>query len=136
MSKVGLWLALPYCSDHLMSVSEPVASSDRRPPSLHVQGKSRAGHPTQNRPAKCPALHVSASQVSLRLAIPYSLYRLSEIYAVDIIPVVFLCIIHPPLKMGKANTTESMVADPDPDWIRIQSGQWIQIQEGKNDPQK
>jgi hypothetical protein len=38
--------------------------------------------------------------------------------------------------MGKANTTESMVADPDPDWIRIQSGQWIQIQEGKNDPQK
>ncbi len=25
---------------------------------------------------------------------------------------------------------------PDPDWIRIQSGQWIQIQEGKNDPQK
>jgi hypothetical protein len=30
------------------------------------------------------------------------------------------------------------VADPypDPDWIRIQSGQWIRIQEGKNDPQK
>ncbi len=26
------------------------------------------------------------------------------------------------------------VADPDPDWIRIQSGQWIQG--GKNDPQK
>jgi hypothetical protein len=25
---------------------------------------------------------------------------------------------------------------PDPDWIRIQSGQWIRIQEGKNDPQK
>jgi hypothetical protein len=30
----------------------------------------------------------------------------------------------------------SRVADPDPDWIRIQSGQWIRIQEGKNDPQK
>jgi hypothetical protein len=28
------------------------------------------------------------------------------------------------------------VADPDPNWIRIQSGQWIRIQEGKNDPQK
>ncbi len=31
------------------------------------------------------------------------------------------------------------VSDPDPDWIRIQSGQWIRIwiriQEGKNDPQ-
>ncbi len=26
--------------------------------------------------------------------------------------------------------------DPDPKWIRIQSGQWIRIQEGKNDPQK
>ncbi len=27
---------------------------------------------------------------------------------------------------------------PDPDWIRIQSGQWIRIriQEGENDPQK
>jgi hypothetical protein len=24
--------------------------------------------------------------------------------------------------------------DPDPDWIRIQSGQWIRIQEDKNDP--
>jgi hypothetical protein len=24
----------------------------------------------------------------------------------------------------------------DPDMIRIQSGQWIRIQEGKNDPQK
>jgi len=37
---------------------------------------------------------------------------------------------------------EVRVADPDPypdpDWIRIQSGQWIRIriQEGKNDPQK
>ena len=37
---------------------------------------------------------------------------------------------------------KSRVADldpyPDPDWIRIQSGQWIgiRIQEGKNDPQK
>jgi hypothetical protein len=30
--------------------------------------------------------------------------------------------------------------DPDPDWIRIQSDQWIRIRirihEGKNDPQK
>ncbi len=24
----------------------------------------------------------------------------------------------------------------DPDWIRIQSGQWIRIQEGKNDLEK
>jgi hypothetical protein len=34
----------------------------------------------------------------------------------------------------------SSVVDPDlnPDWIRIQSGQWIhiRIQEGKNNPQK
>jgi hypothetical protein len=30
----------------------------------------------------------------------------------------------------------SRVSDPDPDWIRIQSGQWIRNQEGKNDPQK
>jgi hypothetical protein len=29
---------------------------------------------------------------------------------------------------------ENRVADPD--WIRIQSGLWIRIQEGKNDPQK
>jgi hypothetical protein len=29
----------------------------------------------------------------------------------------------------------SRVADPDPNWIRIQSGQWIRIQEGKNEPQ-
>ncbi len=28
------------------------------------------------------------------------------------------------------------VADPDPYWILIQSGKWIRIQEGKNDPQK
>ncbi len=28
------------------------------------------------------------------------------------------------------------VSDPDPNWIRIQSGQWIRIQEGKNDQQK
>ncbi len=28
------------------------------------------------------------------------------------------------------------VADPDPNWIRIQLGQWVRIQEGKNDPQK
>jgi hypothetical protein len=33
-------------------------------------------------------------------------------------------------------TLLSRVADPDPDWIRIQSGQWIRIQEGKNVPQK
>ncbi len=31
---------------------------------------------------------------------------------------------------------ETRVVDPDPDWIRIQSGLWIRIQEGKNDPQK
>jgi hypothetical protein len=28
------------------------------------------------------------------------------------------------------------IQDPDPNWMRIQSGQWIRIQEGKNDPQK
>jgi hypothetical protein len=30
------------------------------------------------------------------------------------------------------------VSDPDPDWTRIQTGQWIsiRIQEGKNDPRK
>jgi hypothetical protein len=30
------------------------------------------------------------------------------------------------------------VSDPDPDWIRIQSGQWIwiRIHESNNDPQK
>jgi len=28
------------------------------------------------------------------------------------------------------------VADPDPDWIRIQRGPWIRIGESKNDPQK
>jgi hypothetical protein len=37
-------------------------------------------------------------------------------------------------------TLLSKVADPDPDpnWSRIQSGQWIRIriQEAKNDPQK
>ena len=27
-------------------------------------------------------------------------------------------------------------SNPDPYWIRIQSGQWIRIQEGKRDPQK
>ncbi len=36
--------------------------------------------------------------------------------------------------------TKARVSDPDPnpDWIRISSGQWIRImiQEGKNDPQK
>jgi hypothetical protein len=34
------------------------------------------------------------------------------------------------------DTIENRVSDPDPDWIRIQSGQWIRIQKGKNDPQK
>jgi hypothetical protein len=29
----------------------------------------------------------------------------------------------------------SRVVEQDPNWIRIQSGQWILIQEGKNDPQ-
>ncbi len=35
-------------------------------------------------------------------------------------------------------TVVNRVSDPDPDWIRFQSGQWIRIriQEGKNDPQK
>jgi hypothetical protein len=33
-------------------------------------------------------------------------------------------------------TLFTRVSDLDPDWIRIQSGQWIRIQEGKNDPQK
>ncbi len=37
---------------------------------------------------------------------------------------------------AKVPHTFFRVADPDPDWIRIQSGQWIRIQEGKNDPQK
>jgi hypothetical protein len=32
--------------------------------------------------------------------------------------------------------TYCRVSDPDPDWIRIQSGQWIRIQESKIDPQK
>jgi hypothetical protein len=30
----------------------------------------------------------------------------------------------------------AIILDSDPDWFRIQSGQWIRIQEGKNDPQK
>jgi hypothetical protein len=38
--------------------------------------------------------------------------------------------------VAAAAAPETRVADPDPDWIRIQSGQWIRIQEGKNDPQK
>jgi hypothetical protein len=35
-------------------------------------------------------------------------------------------------------TLQFRVVDPDPDWIRVQSGLWIRIriQEGKNDPQK
>ncbi len=43
------------------------------------------------------------------------------------------------VKETDENTNERVagrVADPDPDWIRIKSGQWIRIQEGKNDPQK
>jgi hypothetical protein len=45
-------------------------------------------------------------------------------------------------RLNKYNTSGtpprifSSVPDPDPNWIRIQSGQWIRIQEGKNDPQK
>jgi hypothetical protein len=35
---------------------------------------------------------------------------------------------------------KTIVSNPDPDWIRIQSGQWIRIliqnPEGRNDPQK
>jgi hypothetical protein len=31
-------------------------------------------------------------------------------------------------------TTACSFSDPDPDWIWIRSGQWIRIQEGKNDP--
>jgi hypothetical protein len=50
--------------------------------------------------------------------------------------------------LGKGVVPVSRVADLDPNWIRIQSGQWIRIriqsgqwiririQEGKNDPQK
>ncbi len=34
------------------------------------------------------------------------------------------------------NISTSRVPDPDPDWIRIQSGQWIRIRILKNDPQK
>ncbi len=35
-------------------------------------------------------------------------------------------------------TDSTSVSDPDPDWIKIQSDQWIRIriQEGSNDPQK
>jgi hypothetical protein len=51
------------------------------------------------------------------------------------------------LRFRQAKTTEKFdgflavscrAEDPDPypDWIRIQSGQWIRIQEGENDPQK
>jgi hypothetical protein len=36
--------------------------------------------------------------------------------------------------LGYVTPGAGRVADPDPDWIRIQSGQWIR--EGKNDPQK
>jgi hypothetical protein len=44
------------------------------------------------------------------------------------------------MEEGKGSQNEEKikisVSDPNPDWIRIQSGQWIRIQEGKNDPQK
>jgi hypothetical protein len=30
--------------------------------------------------------------------------------------------------------TDKILTVPDPDWIRIQSGQWIRIQESENDP--
>jgi hypothetical protein len=33
-------------------------------------------------------------------------------------------------------TTKTSFVDPDPNCILIQSGQWIRIQEGKNDPQE
>jgi hypothetical protein len=33
-------------------------------------------------------------------------------------------------------TVKTSFVDPDPNWIQIQSGQWIRIQEGKNDPQE
>jgi hypothetical protein len=38
----------------------------------------------------------------------------------------------------KKGTGSGSGLDPDPDWIRIQSGLWnrIRIQEGKSDPQK
>jgi hypothetical protein len=38
------------------------------------------------------------------------------------------------LEVNKTQNFTVRVSDPDPDWIRIQSGQWIRIQEGKNDP--
>jgi hypothetical protein len=39
---------------------------------------------------------------------------------------------------GSPHAVATSVSDPDPDWIRIQSCQWIRIriQEGKKDPQK
>ncbi len=41
----------------------------------------------------------------------------------------------PAFELGH-DETRVVDPDPDPDWIRIQSGLWIRIQEGKNDPQK
>jgi hypothetical protein len=40
----------------------------------------------------------------------------------------------PGSRLLKTRTVITRVVDPD--WIRIQSGLWIRIQEGKNDPQK
>jgi hypothetical protein len=44
------------------------------------------------------------------------------------------------VRIRNVGTVFTRVSDPDPDWIRIQSGQWIRIrnriQEGKNDPRK
>jgi hypothetical protein len=41
----------------------------------------------------------------------------------------------PPFFQLESGREATRVADPDtdPNWIRIQSGQWIRIQEGKND---
>ncbi len=47
------------------------------------------------------------------------------------------------LRQGtRAKVEITRIADPDPNWIRIQSGQWIRIRNpdphpgGQNDPQK
>ncbi len=39
-------------------------------------------------------------------------------------------------KSGKCQLVKSSVSDLDTDWIWLQSGQWIRIQEDKDDPQK
>jgi hypothetical protein len=38
--------------------------------------------------------------------------------------------------LSEVSVLLSNVSDPDPDWIRIQSGQWIRIQKGQIDSQK